>query len=183
MKQRWRIDATPQSMSTQLQTYDKVTKKKISYVKVANTESISVSKHLPLPLLQHWPPIVIKSYSRFENITVTTSGPSSSCEMIILHNNSHGGIIRVCLNKNTSPYSHSVSLVIWPLSLIKRTHFIELSISRFSTGFSYISWKPRNGQLAKMDSFHQSKRSDNKWYAVKVRWVIFIENLTYCFIP
>ena len=50
MKQRWRIDATPQSMSTQLQTYDKVTKKKISYVKVANTESISVSKHLPLPL-------------------------------------------------------------------------------------------------------------------------------------
>ena len=49
MKQRWRIDATPQSMSTQLQTYDKVTKKKTSYGKVANTESITVSKHLPLP--------------------------------------------------------------------------------------------------------------------------------------
>ena len=58
----------------------------------------------------------------------TTGGPSSSCEMIILRNNSHGGIIRVCmgifttalrnkkirqiLNKNTSPYFHSVSLVI-----------------------------------------------------------------------
>ena len=27
----------------------------------------------------------------------TTGDPSSSCEMIILHNNSHGGIIRVCL--------------------------------------------------------------------------------------
>ena len=57
-----------------------------------------------------------------------TGGPSSSCEMIILRNNGHGGIIRVCmgifttalrnktirqiLNKNTSPYFHSVSLVI-----------------------------------------------------------------------
>ena len=50
-------------------------------------------------------------------------------------------------------------------------------------GFSYVRWKPRNGQLAKMGSFHQSKRSDNKWYAVEVRWGIFIENLTYCFIP
>ena len=51
-------------------------------------------------------------------------GSSSSCEMIILRNNSYGGIIRVCmgifttalrnkkirqiLNKNTSPYFHNV---------------------------------------------------------------------------
>ena len=78
-----------------------------------------------------------------------TGGPSSSCEMIILRNNSHGGIIRVCmeifttalrnkkirqiLKKNTSPYFHSVSLVIWPLTLMKRAHFSELFISRFST--------------------------------------------------
>ena len=57
-----------------------------------------------------------------------TGGPSSSCEMIILHNNSHGGIIRVCmrifttalrnktirqiLNENNAPYFHSVSLFI-----------------------------------------------------------------------
>ena len=77
-----------------------------------------------------------------------TGGPSSSCEMIILRNNSHGGIIRVCmgifttalrnkkirqiLKKNTSPYFHSVSLVIWPLTLMKRTHFSDLFISRFS---------------------------------------------------
>ena len=40
-------------------------------------------------------------------------------------------------------------------------------------GFSYVRWKPRNGQLAKMRSFHQSKRSDNKQYAVEVRWGIF----------
>ena len=53
-------------------------------------------------------------------VSLSTGGPSSSCEMIILRNNSHGGIIRVCmgifttalrnkkirqiLNKNTSPY-------------------------------------------------------------------------------
>ena len=77
-----------------------------------------------------------------------TGGPSSSCEMIILRNNSQGGIIRVCmgifttalrnkkirqiLKKNTSPYFHSVSLVIWPLTLMKRTHFSDLFISRFS---------------------------------------------------
>ena len=59
--------------------------------------------------------------------------------MIILRNNSYGGIIRICmgifiialrnkkirqiLNKNTSPYFHSVSLAIWPLTLMKRAHF------------------------------------------------------------
>ena len=30
-----------------------------------------------------------------------------------------------------------------------------------------------------MRSFHQSKRSDNKQYAMEVRWGIFFENLTY----
>ena len=74
-----------------------------------------------------------------------TGGPSSSCEMITLRNNSHGGIIRVCmgifttalrnkkirqiLNKNTSPYFHSVSLVIWSLTLMNRAHLNELFIS------------------------------------------------------
>ena len=50
-------------------------------------------------------------------------------------------------------------------------------------GSSYVRWKPRNEQLAQMGSFHQSKRSDNKLYAVEVRWGIFFENLTYFFIP
>ena len=40
-------------------------------------------------------------------------------------------------------------------------------------GFSYVRWKPRNKQLAKMRSFRLSKRSDNKQYAVEVRWGIF----------
>ena len=78
--------------------------------------------------------------------TSRTGGPSSSCETMILRNNCHGWIIR-------------------PLSLMKRTHFSELSISRFFL----CTYKLRNGQPAKMGSFHQSKWSDNKWYAVEVR--------------
>ena len=101
--------------------------------------------------------------------------------MINLRNNSHGGIIRVCigiftaalrnkimrqiLKKSTSPYFYSVTPFIWPLTLMKRTHF--------RLGLSYVRWKRRNEQLAKMGSFHQSKRSDNKWYTVEVRWGIF----------
>ena len=88
------------------------------------------------------PPCLCKRY-------IQTGGSSSSCEMIILRNNSHGRIIRVCmgifttalrnkkirqiLKKNTSPRFHSVLLVIWPLTLMKRAHLSELFISRFST--------------------------------------------------
>ena len=36
-------------------------------------------------------------------------------------------------------------------------------------GFSFVRGKPRNGRLAKMGSFHQRKRTDNKLYAVEVR--------------
>ena len=62
-----------------------------------------------------------------EKCAKDTGAPSSSCEMIILDNNSRSGILRVCmriftttlrnktirqiLNKNTSSYLHSVSLV------------------------------------------------------------------------
>ena len=42
-------------------------------------------------------------------------------------------IRRILKKKNTSPYFHCVLLVIWPLTLTKRTHFSELSVSRFST--------------------------------------------------
>ena len=55
----------------------------------------------------------------------------------------------------------------------KETHFSELSISRFSTYIRKTRRIPRNGELAKMGSFNQSKRSDNKWYAVEVRWGIW----------
>ena len=74
----------------------------------------------------------------------STGGLSSSCEMIILRNKSHG----VCMNiydrskglkkcsqipnKNTLPYFHSASLVIWTLPMLKRSHLSELSNSRFT---------------------------------------------------
>ena len=82
-------------------------------------------------------------------IRFDTGGPSLSCEMIILKNNSHSEIIRVCMrifttalrnkkNKSNPQWKylalfHSASLVIWPLTLMKGTHFSELSISKFST--------------------------------------------------
>ena len=37
--------------------------------------------------------------------------------------------------------------------------WLEMECS--ALGFSYVPGKPRNGQLAKMGYFHQSKRSDN----------------------
>ena len=80
--------------------------------------------------------------------------------------------------KNTSPYFHSVSLIIWPLTLMKRTHLSELSISRSST---YL--RKAQGWTLHFRTPDPSKRSDNKWYAMEVRWGIFIENLTVFFIP
>ena len=81
-------------------------------------------------------------------LSYVTGGPSSSCEMITLRNKSHSEIIRVCMriftaalrNKklgqilitNTSPYFQSALLAIWPLTMLKRSHFSELSISRFT---------------------------------------------------
>ena len=56
-----------------------------------------------------------------------------------------------------------ISVVYLSVSLILRNN---------GHGFSYVRWKPRNEQLAQMGSFHQSKRSDNKQYAVEVRWGI-----------
>ena len=42
--------------------------------------------------------MVISYFLYLKKITsLFAGGPSSSCEMIILRNNSHGGIIRVCM--------------------------------------------------------------------------------------
>ena len=65
-----------------------------------------------------------------------TGGPSPGGEMIILRNKSHGEILKVwmgifstalrnkkygqILDKNTSPYFHRASLVIWPLAMLKK---------------------------------------------------------------
>ena len=120
-------------------------KKKIRQ-SAGSTEIENVAMHFPLQCI----------FVKFAYCCA--GGPSSSCEMIILRNNGHGGIIRVCMGifttalrnkkkfvkfskKNTPPYFHSVLLGICPLTWMKRTHFSELSISRFST---YITWeKPK----------------------------------------
>ena len=97
-----------------------------------------------------------------------TGSPSSSCEMIIFRNDSHSGIIRVPLRnkkyvklskKNISPYFHSVLLVIWPLTLMKRTHFSELSISRYST---YLR-KTQGWTLHFERPIWEAKNSSAKW--------------------
>ena len=72
----------------------------------------------------------------------------------------------------------------WAWKYLHRQIWINGQPECSALGFSYVRWKPRkNAKLAKMRSFHQSKRSYNKRYAVKVRWGIFFENLTYYFIP
>ena len=75
------------------------------------------------------------------------------------------------------------ALDLWPPGHFALGFFasrIERSEMKCSAlGFSYVRWKPRNEQLAKLGTFRQRKRSDNKWYAVKVRWDIFIENYNY----
>ena len=38
-----------------------------------------------------------------------TGGPSFSCEMIILRNNSHGGIIRVCMGIFTAALRNKIN--------------------------------------------------------------------------
>ena len=58
------------------------------------------------------------------NFREITGGPSSSCEMIILQNlRPLFGIEKYShiLNKIASPYFRSTSLVIWPLTMLKRT--------------------------------------------------------------
>ena len=110
-----------------------------------------------------------------QTIYVNTGGPSSSCDMIILHNNSHGGIIRVCmrifttalrnktirqiLNKNTSPYFHSVSRVIWPLSLMKRTILASCPFR----GFQRTKEKPKAETSISERSIREAKNPSAKW--------------------
>ena len=156
----------------------------------------------------------------------TTGGPSSSREMIILRNNSHSGIIRVCmgifraalrnkiirqiLKKITSPYFYSVTLVIWPLTLMKRTHFSEFSISTFSTFIRkaqdwtlHFRTEPRRGPYRQVPSINcfrttgphnrhrqgkhnidgkiTSQRNVHLWYVIKLRLVGHLNRKTIFF--
>ena len=75
----------------------------------------------------------------------------------------------ICLDSALALWSPGHSELGFFTSRIRRS---EMECS--ALGFSYERWKRRNGQLAKMRPFHQSKRSDNKRYAVEVRWGIFL---------
>ena len=84
--------------------------------------------------------LIVRTWHDMFYLTVdnypTKIGTSKSCilkSLLLFTTGLRNKTIRQTLNKNTSPYLHSVSLVIWPLSLMKRTHFSELSISKFST--------------------------------------------------
>ena len=58
------------------------------------------------------------------------------------------------------------ALDLWPPGHFELGFFASqigrLEIECSALGFSYVRGKPRNGKLAKMGYFHQSKRSDNK---------------------
>ena len=58
--------------------------------------------------------------------------------MAALRNKKYGQI----LNKNTSPYLHGASLAIWPLTMLKRTHFGEVYYVHKK---SPVRSKPREG--------------------------------------
>ena len=80
--------------------------------------------------------------------------------------------IRQILKKNTSPYFHSVLLVIWPLTLMKKTHFGELSISGFSTyirkALTYI--KRKGDQTSDNPCNYFSNRYLCGWYSTS-QWI------------
>ena len=113
----------------------------------------------------HW--ITGSPSSRLERKqTINSWKCHALCDMVLSYKSNRWEFQHIVRNNTQAP------AVRWPSCTIT-----------VRKALSYVCWKPRNGQLAKMGSFHQSKRSDNKWYAVKVRWGIFIENLTYYFIP
>ena len=60
------------------------------------------------------------------------------------------------LYKNTSPYFFSASPVIWPLTMLKRTHSDELSISRFITYIREAQGFPYKFLWFRHDSGHNS---------------------------
>ena len=86
-----------------------------------------------------------------KTIKYTTGGPSSSCEMIILRNNGHGGIIRVCMgifttalrNKKNTSNSQKKYLTLLPQSPFERVvHFEVFNVHKKSpwAACEYTGW-------------------------------------------
>ena len=62
------------------------------------------------------------------------------------------------LNKNTSPNFHTASLVIRPLTMLKRIYFSELSISRFTT---YKRSPTKYGRFTTINIEHFTRKNDS----------------------
>ena len=74
--------------------------------------------------------------------------------------------------------------IIIPLKT-RQTHFPG-RVTKITTYFLYIQDNYRrliDRELAKKGSFQHSKRSDNKWCTVEVRWSIFMRIWLYFYIP
>ena len=56
-----------------------------------------------------WLSLMVFSYKL--RASAVAGGPSSSCEMIILRNNGHGGIIRVCKYSHTNSYNSAMTVI------------------------------------------------------------------------
>ena len=96
----------------------------------------------------------------------TTGNPSSSYEMIILRNNSHGEIIRTCMGIFTTALRNKKFSQ-------KYLTLLPQCIAYYLTTY-YVATL-----LAKMGSIQRSKRSDNNQHTVEVRWGISRENFTF----
>ena len=84
--------------------------------------------------IREWKPHLLPAWNLESRVNVTK------------RNKSHGEVIRVCMgifttplrnikiqsnsHKNTSPYFHSASFVIWPLTMLKRTLFSKFSFDQ-----------------------------------------------------
>ena len=60
-----------------------------------------------------------------QTIYVNTGGPSSSCDMIILHNNSHGGIIRVCMRIFTTALRNKTIPLLTAIENVNFKDFVQ----------------------------------------------------------
>ena len=104
------------------QIYERLLKSELSIVKLSESKSDlsklstlsepsivkfieNQSEHLSKLTLYH---LKKRATRRSRRAREPTGGPSTSCEMIILRNNSHGGIIRVCMGIFTAALRNKI---------------------------------------------------------------------------
>ena len=131
---QWRAECnTIQLISLLKLSSDSITKgtlmqkKKISMLGLVHGWIDSLYYPIPLQWVYlHWP---LKTRPFLLFLGLSKGNLSSSCETIILRNKSHGKIIRVCMGKFMTAFRNTKIQ-------LKRTHFSELNISRFTTKYT-----------------------------------------------